>query len=86
MMLLFLPALAYLIYLSASGESSLGRVSVLQHILLLLTGIVTAVPLFLFAMGARRVTLTTLGILQYLAPTGQYSLFIHPPKTPWNGR
>ncbi len=84
MMLLFLPALAYLIYLSASGESSLGRVSVLQHILLLLTGIVTAVPLLLFAMGARRVTLTTLGILQYLAPTGQFLIGVFLYNEPFS--
>ena len=84
MMLLFLPALAYLIYLSASGESSLGRVSVLQHILLLLTGIVTAVPLLLFAMGARRVTLVTLGILQYLAPTGQFLIGVFLYNEPFS--
>ena len=72
MILLFLPALAYLVYLLSSGEFAMGHVPFWQNILLLLTGLVTAIPLLLFAMTARRVTLTTLGILQYLAPTLQF--------------
>ena len=72
MAILFLPALAYLLYLLLTGGFSLGRVSALQNSLLVLAGVVTAVPLLLFAMGARRVTMTTLGILQYLAPTCQF--------------
>ena len=43
---------------------------------LLLTGPVTAVPLLLFAAGARRVTLTTLGLLQYIGPTISFMLGI----------
>lgn len=41
---------------------------------LLLGGVVTIVPLLLFASGARRLKLSTLGILQYIAPTGQLLL------------
>jgi len=41
---------------------------------LLLGGIVTIVPLLLFASGARRLQLSTMGILQYIAPTGQLIL------------
>jgi chloramphenicol-sensitive protein RarD len=36
--------------------------------------VVTAIPLLLFAYGARRIRLTTLGLLQYIAPTVQFSL------------
>lgn len=43
---------------------------------LLLGGIVTIVPLLLFASGASRLKLSTLGILQYIAPTGQLLLAI----------
>ena len=84
MMILFLPALGYLIYLGAIGDFSLGRVSAVQNVLLLLTGVITAVPLLLFAMGARRVTLTTLGILQYLAPTLQFLIGVFVYDEPFS--
>ena len=44
--------------------------------LLLLGGVVTAVPLVLFAGGAKRLQLTTMGMLQYIAPTGQLLLAV----------
>jgi chloramphenicol-sensitive protein RarD len=44
--------------------------------LILLTGPVTAVPLLLFTYGARRLSLSTIGILQYLAPTMQLLLAV----------
>jgi chloramphenicol-sensitive protein RarD len=84
MMILFLPALAYLIYLLGVDEFSLGQVSLLQNVLLVLTGVITAVPLLLFAMGARRVTLTTLGILQYLAPTLQFLIGVFLYNEPFS--
>jgi chloramphenicol-sensitive protein RarD len=43
---------------------------------LLFAGPLTAVPLLLFAFGARRVTMATLGLLQYLAPTIQFALAV----------
>jgi len=52
---------------------------------LLVAGPLTAVPLLLFAYGARRITLGTLGVLQYLAPTIQFALgrwFFHEPLAP----
>ncbi len=72
MMVLILPAVIYLIYLTSSSTLAFGKPPVSHTILLVLTGVVTTVPLLLFAMGARRVTLTTLGILQYTAPTLQF--------------
>jgi chloramphenicol-sensitive protein RarD len=84
MMILFLPALGYLLYLLAIGDFSLGRVSALQNLLLVMTGVITAVPLLLFAMGARRVTLTTLGILQYIAPTGQFLIGVFVYDEPFS--
>ena len=44
--------------------------------LLAFAGIVTAGPLILFAAAARRLTLATLGLQQYLAPTGQFLLAV----------
>jgi chloramphenicol-sensitive protein RarD len=69
---MFFPALAYLIYLEIAGRGSFGHVDGMTTFLLALAGVVTAVPLWLFALGARQVTLVTLGLLQYIAPTLQF--------------
>ncbi|MFA6808202.1 MAG: EamA family transporter RarD [Eubacteriales bacterium] len=66
-------ALGYLIHVSLQGGFVAG-ISVLEVLLIIGTGVVTAVPLMLFSYGAQRVQLTTLGFIQYLAPT--ISLFI----------
>jgi chloramphenicol-sensitive protein RarD len=71
---LFLPALAYLVYLESVGAASFGHTGATIGILLALTGVATALPLLWFAYGARRATLTTVGILQYIAPTMQFLL------------
>ncbi len=60
------PALAYWGWLTASGTSHFGGP---DTGLLLGCGVVTAVPLMLYANGAKRLRLTTIAILQYIAPT-----------------
>jgi chloramphenicol-sensitive protein RarD len=70
--LLFPFALSFLIYLQIIGVGSFGNGTVRETILLASTGIGTAVPLLCFAAGARRIPLTTMGILQYVAPTIQF--------------
>lgn len=72
MLLLFFPASGYLIYLHQSGQLSIEVVTFPSLLLFISMGIVTAVPLLLFAAGARRIMLTTLGLLQYIAPTLQF--------------
>jgi chloramphenicol-sensitive protein RarD len=56
------------------GTAAFGHISTSTTLLLMGTGIATSVPLLLFAYGARLVTLTTLGILQYIAPSMQFIL------------
>ena len=73
---LFLPALAFLVWTSAGGSAAFGRHGVGNALLLCSAGVATAVPLLLFAAAARRVTLTTIGLLQYLAPTLQFLIGI----------
>lgn len=73
-LLLFPVAAGLLLWWNHTGEGALGRVDVRQHVLVLIVGVVTAVPLLLFAYGAQRIRLTTLGLLQYLAPTVQFLL------------
>jgi chloramphenicol-sensitive protein RarD len=65
---LTLPALAYLIVLTTQGHSTFTSVSTWHTVLLVAAGVVTAVPLLLFAEAANRIPLTGLGILQYAAP------------------
>jgi len=71
--ILFVPALLYLIYLEAEGVGTFGHAG-LSSILLVLGGIVTATPLLMFAGAARRIPLSMVGILQYIAPTLQFSI------------
>jgi chloramphenicol-sensitive protein RarD len=67
-------ALAYLFWLGSTGGSH-ATVDLPWHLVLLLSsGLVTALPLICFGGAATRVPLTTLGLLQYLAPTLQFLL------------
>lgn len=71
-LVLFLPAGGYLMWLGATGDGTFTSEGSGHVALLVLSGLVTAVPLLLFGAAATRVPLTTLGILQYLAPTLQF--------------
>jgi len=51
---------------------------------LLLAGPITAVPLLLFAFGARRISLATLGLLQYLGPTLQFAIGVFVYDEPFS--
>ncbi len=68
------PALAYLIYLQTAGALTFGQLGWGYSALLASTGVVTVVPLLFFAASATRLPLSTLGLLQYLAPTFQFLL------------
>ncbi len=67
--LLFPVAVGFLAWWYTQGTSAFPTPHTLTNILLVGAGPVTAVPLSLFAAGARRVSMTTLGFLQYLAPS-----------------
>ncbi|KUN76186.1 EamA family transporter RarD [Streptomyces griseoruber] len=70
----FLPALAYLLWLSAHGGATFASEGAGHAALLASTGVVTALPLVCFGAAAIRVPLSTLGLLQYLAPVFQFLL------------
>ncbi|MFI9616004.1 EamA family transporter RarD [Streptomyces sp. NPDC052023] len=70
----FLPALGYLVWLSTHGESTFHTEGAGHAALLAATGVVTALPLVCFGAAAIRVPLSTLGLLQYLAPVFQFAL------------
>ena len=71
-------AVGYLGFLSATGALVFGQgpgpAARLRDVLLALLGVVTAVPLMLFAAGAQRLRLVTLGFMQYLAPSMTFVL------------
>lgn len=71
---LFAPALIYILFVQSNGTGSFGTLSWQTTLLLVLTGIITAVPLLFFAAAARRIPLSTVGIMQYIAPTLQFSI------------
>ncbi|WKV72442.1 EamA family transporter RarD [Streptomyces sp. PCS3-D2] len=88
--MLFLPALGYLLWLGAQGRSSFASQGVGHALLLAATGLVTAIPLVLFGAAAIRVPLSTLGLLQYMAPVFQFGLgvlYFHEAMPPerWAG-
>jgi chloramphenicol-sensitive protein RarD len=73
-LLLFPIALGYLVLLTLSGQSGFATASTASQWLLVASGPITAIPLLLFAAGARRIPLSSLGFLQYIAPTLQMTL------------
>ena len=68
-LLLSAPALAYVIYVEASGQGHFGDTGATDVLLLLGCGVVTAVPLILYANGAKLLKLSTIAMMQYIAPT-----------------
>ncbi|GAA3072256.1 EamA family transporter RarD [Streptomyces roseofulvus] len=86
----FLPALGYLVFLGSRSELAFGSEGVGHMALLASAGVVTAVPLICFGAAAIRVPLSTLGLLQYLAPVFQFLLgvvYFHEAMPPerWAG-
>lgn len=83
-------ALVVLVVLAASGRSGLTAGDPTLSVLLAGTGVVTAVPLVLFAAAARRIPLTMLGLLQYLTPSLQFGIGVVVLREPmatgqWTG-
>ena len=70
--IMFLPALAYLIYAANTGEGAFLQIDRRTDLFLIGAGVVTSVPLILFAQAAQRISLTMIGLMQYIAPTGQF--------------
>lgn len=64
-------AIGYLLWCEAQGTAVLGHSSTLINALLLFSGVVTSIPLFLFSYGARRVPYSTIGVIQFIGPTLQ---------------
>jgi chloramphenicol-sensitive protein RarD len=74
MLLLSGPALAYILFLNSKGTGALFHISIKIDLFLMGAAFLTAVPLLLFTMGTRRLNLSTVGFLQYIAPSCMFLL------------
>jgi chloramphenicol-sensitive protein RarD len=83
--LLSVPATAYLFYLDHMGVGAFLRQDAATSLLLMGAALVTGLPLLLFNNGTKRLHLTTIGFLQYIAPSGTFLLAVlvyHEPLPP----
>jgi chloramphenicol-sensitive protein RarD len=72
--IVFLPALAVLAVLESGHDAAFGHQGTGNVLLLVSSGLATAVPLLLFAAATRRVPLSTVGLLQYVTPLMQLAI------------
>ncbi len=70
--LVFPIAVIYLLFVQSTGTGAFRHQGPLTDMLLIGTGMVTSIPLLMFASAARQIPLTMIGILQYIAPTLQF--------------
>lgn len=87
---LFLPALGVLIAMQAQGTATFGHVSGVHTLLMVGVGLLTAMPLLFFGACAIRVPMSTLAMLQYIAPVMQFLIGWlvfgeHMPPSRWIG-
>ncbi len=79
---LVIPAFFYLLLCEKNGNGTLLNIDLRTHLLLFVTGLITAGPLLLFGSAVQRIPLMLIGMLQYIAPTIQILLgifFFHEP-------
>lgn len=68
-LILGIPALAYVIWLVSTGQDHFASAGTVDRALLVFAGPFTAVPLILYAAGAKLLRYTTIGLMQYMTPT-----------------
>ncbi|MDA8234597.1 MAG: EamA family transporter RarD [Clostridia bacterium] len=78
-------AFIYLVFLGMDGAGSFGVSTLDVNLLLLGSGIVTAMPLLWFAQGTQRVSLSTIGFIQYISPTASLLIGVLVYKEPFTG-
>ncbi|MCF4164248.1 EamA family transporter RarD [Zavarzinia compransoris] len=76
-------ALPWLAVLQVKGTAALGHHGFSTDALLVLAGVVTAVPLIWFNAAAKRLALSTLGLFQYIAPTGMFLIAVFVNDEPF---
>jgi chloramphenicol-sensitive protein RarD len=84
MVLMSVPSLVLLTVLAGQGTGHFAAAGLPTTLLLIGAGAVTAIPMLMFTYGARQVTMTTLGILQYIAPTMQFLIGVLLYREPFD--
>ncbi|MEP3439553.1 MAG: EamA family transporter RarD [Hoeflea sp.] len=82
-LILTVPAIGYIAYVEANGTGHFGDTGMTDVLLLLGCGVVTAVPLMIYANGAKLLRLSTIGIMQYIAPTLIFIIAVFIFKEPF---
>lgn len=77
LLIMLLPVLGFLYYWHVNYGLSFGSVDTRTDMLLIAAGAITAIPLLLFSAGVRRIKLSTLGLLQYIAPSIQFMVGLY---------
>jgi chloramphenicol-sensitive protein RarD len=82
-MILTPPAIGFILYTQMAGTGHFGSTGWVDVALLLGCGVVTAVPLMIYANGAKLLRLSTIGIMQYIAPTMIFVIAVFIFKEPF---
>ena len=80
---MFFPALIYLSFVQINGSAAFINQGAFVTTMLVMAGAVTSIPLLLFGIAARRIPLSMIGFLQYIAPTLQFLLGVLVYKDPF---
>jgi chloramphenicol-sensitive protein RarD len=81
---LLVPAIIYLLYMGNSGQGAFLTSGIKTDLLLIGAGVVTAVPLLLFASAAKRIPLVMIGLMQFIAPSIQFMLGVFVYDEPFS--
>jgi chloramphenicol-sensitive protein RarD len=82
--ILFLPALGYLIFTETNHTAAFLHTGISSNLLMVGAGIVTTIPLLMFASAARAIPLWVVGLLQYITPTIRFMIGILIYKEPFS--
>lgn len=82
--ILFIPALGYLIFMQVNNTAAFLNTGITSDLLMIGAGLVTTIPLLMFASAARSIPLWVVGLLQYIAPTLQFLIGIFIYKEPFS--
>ena len=80
----FVPAVCYLVYVELAGTGRFGHLGPETDLLMIGAGLITIAPLLLFASAASRISLTLVGIMQYIAPTIQFLIGVFMYHEPFS--
>lgn len=83
--ILAVPAIPYVIYLQMTGQGHFGSTGITDVLWLMACGLVTAIPLLMYANGAKKLRLSTIGIMQYIAPTMIFIIAVFVFDEPFSG-